>query len=231
MSVDALARAASSVLSYATVVGSLNLKTPQVVKIARAGNADGVSLDGALVECVSYAIACSWGVARGLSFKDYGESAIVSFQLAALVLLVGRHQGRLAYAAVVGAATTAAGALFAANRLPRRAHAALLASQALFNLGARLPQILLNRRTRSTGQLSHASYALAFVGGAVRLFTTAMNVRWADGKAVMLGQFALATALNGVILLQMRLYAASTAAAVAPAADGAAPAAVAAKHQ
>jgi mannose-P-dolichol utilization defect protein 1 len=196
----------SVVLSYAIVAGSLILKAPQIVKIVRAGSADGVSLTGHLVESLSYAIACSWGIARGLDFKDFGEAVFISFFLAVLVALIAFHQRKLATAVPTFLLIVCFGGALAAGQVPRWAHEMLLASQALLNMASRVPQIYMNYRSKGTGQLAAPTYVLASGGAAVRIFTTFMNVPWADGKLTLLGQFALAATLNTIILGQMFAY-------------------------
>ena len=74
----------STALGYAVVFGAVILKVPQILKIVRGGNADGVSLTGNLLETAGYTISASWGIARQLQFKDYGENIFVLVQLVVL---------------------------------------------------------------------------------------------------------------------------------------------------
>lgn len=196
----------STVLGYAVVVGAVILKVPQILKIVRGGNANGVSLTGNLLETAGYTISASWGIARQLQFKDYGENIFVLVQLVVLCLLIARHQRRVG--STVGTLTALALSLYALsqNLISPTIHEALLTVQIGLGIASRLPQIYLNYRQRATGQLSFITFFLAFGGGGARLITTALNVPWEKGKAMILLQYAFTVTLNGIILGQILLY-------------------------
>lgn len=196
----------SSGLSYGVVIGSSILKVPQIVKVLQHHKADGVSLASVLVELLSYAISTSWGIVQGLPFRDFGENFIIFLQLIVLVLLVAKLQKRLRGACVVLAVELVALYAFSIGVVPRQLHQYLLSGQILLNMSSRLPQVALNYKTRCRGQLSFLTFFLAFGGGVARTLTTAVNVPWEKGKAVMLAQFSVAATLNAIILLQMIYY-------------------------
>jgi uncharacterized protein with PQ loop repeat len=204
--VAALIEFANSALSYGIVFGSGLLKAPQVVKIVRSGSAEGVSLTSLLLEAVGYSINTSWGIARALDFKDYGEGIIISVQVIALVLLVGYHQRRLMYALSSLAPIALAFCALSANMLPKHLHEALLTVALAVSLSSRVPQIYSNYKHKSTGQLAFLTFFLAFGGSAARVLTVAKSVPWEKGKGSMLFQFTLSTLMNLIIMLQMYVY-------------------------
>ncbi|KAG5509444.1 hypothetical protein JKF63_06754 [Porcisia hertigi] len=210
MSVESVLRYfISNYLSYAVVVGASILKVPQILKVLKSNRADGISLSSLYVELFSYVISTSWGLVRGLPFRDCGENFFITLQLAVLVLLVAKMQKKARGAAIALVAEIFALYALSSGKVPREVHEFVLSGQVLLNMGSRVPQICANHRTRCRGQLSFLTFFLAFSGGIVRLMTTALNVSWDKGKAVMLVQFSVAATLNAIILMQLLYYAIS----------------------
>jgi mannose-P-dolichol utilization defect protein 1 len=196
----------STVLGFAIVGGSFILKVPQIINILKNGNTKGLSLTSNVLEMTSYVIGASWGVARQLNFKDYGEGLIVTAQLAVLVLLIGAYTKRFLSVALVVSVLLSALYGLSFGMIPRSIHELLLTAQLGLSLSSRVPQIYLNYRQRSTGVLSFATYFLSFGGSAARLVTTTLNVPWESGKGQLLLQFALAFVLNFILLAQIVRY-------------------------
>ncbi|EPY26281.1 mannose-P-dolichol utilization defect 1 [Strigomonas culicis] len=196
----------SNCLSYGVVVGASILKVPQILAIQRQKKADGISLTANYVELFSYVISTSWGIVQGLQFRDYGENVFIFAQLIVLVLMVARMQRKLPSALVVLLMELCTFLVFAAGYLPTPVHQTLLSSQILLNIGSRVPQIRSNLQNHSTGTLSFLTFFLAFGGGVARVLTTALNVPWEKGKAIMLTQYTVAATLNLIIILQILFY-------------------------
>lgn len=196
----------SNCLSYGIVFGAAVLKVPQIVNVARSNSAEGISLVSNYVELLSYVISTSWGVVQGLDFRDFGENSLIFVQLIVLVVMVARLQGQTPAAVAVIAAELGAFYVMCQGVVPRGVHEYLLSGQILLNISSRVPQIILNHRSGGTGQLSFLTFFLAFGGGLARVLTTAVNVPWAKGKAVMLAQFSVAASLNLIIIAQILYY-------------------------
>ena len=196
----------STVLSYGIVAGAVILKLPQIANILKNGNCKGISLTSNILELISYAIGASWGVARKLAFKDYGEGLIVIVQLVVLNVMIGVYTKRAM--SVVGVVFVVLSVMYALcfGVIPRSVHEVLLMGQLGLSLSSRVPQIYLNYRQRSTGVLSFTTYFLAFGGSAARLITTTLNVPWESGKAQLLLQFSLTVILNFILLAQIVRY-------------------------
>ncbi|KAI5685173.1 PQ loop repeat, partial [Leishmania braziliensis] len=196
----------SNYLSYAVVVGASILKVPQILKVWQNNKAAGISLLSLFMELLSYIISTSWGVVRGLPFRDYGENFFITVQLIVLLLLVARLQKATRRASLVLATELLMLYMLASGQVPRTIHECALNGQVFFNMFSRVPQIYTNYQTRCRGQLSFLTFFLAFGGGVVRIMTTALNVPWEKGKIVMMIQFSVAAALNAIILAQMLYY-------------------------
>ncbi len=78
----------------------------------------------------------------------------------------------------------------------------LQASTVPLSLISKAPQIMSNHRLKSTGNLSAFAVFNAFFGCLARLFTTSQEV----GDSLMWWGFALAGALNAVLVVQMLVY-------------------------
>jgi uncharacterized protein with PQ loop repeat len=106
-------------------------------------------------------------------------------QNAVLLFLVYHYQRRSAARAVALFALLAGWAALAlGGGLSTTAITALYDCNNLILVAARLPQILQNFRTRSTGQLSGITYGLNTAGAAARIFTSAQE---AAGAAMLRG--------------------------------------------
>jgi mannose-P-dolichol utilization defect protein 1 len=221
MDVNQLVPLVSAALSYGILVGSAMLKVPQIIAILRARSVQGLSLEANLVELFGYLISASWGIAQGLAVKDYGEVLPIIIQAIVILLMMGHFGGRMpvVVTGLVGLLSMG-GALALGTIVPVEIHQALLGAGVLVTLGSRGPQILLNLRNRSTGTLSFISCFLAFGGSAARVLTTAVQVPWEKGKAMLLVQFAVAAAANFILVAQILYYKRKpvTKAATAPAA-------------
>lgn len=105
--------------------------------------------------------------------------------------------GQLALMAV-GTISTAI-ALYA---VPKETLAIFQVATLPISLFSKLPQIMQNARSQSTGQLSTFAVVSQIVGCLARLFTTATEV----GDNIMTAGFALALVLNIVVGVQMWMY-------------------------
>ncbi|KEG08407.1 putative SNF2 DNA repair protein [Trypanosoma grayi] len=194
------------ILPYGVVFGSVMLKVPQIVKVLQHRSAAGISLASLCFELTSYVITTSWGIAQALQFKDFGENMFIMLEMALLLLLVGYLQNNLLYAMSVFLAEATALAAMSTGFLDRDLHEWLLSVQILFGMSSRVPQIIMNYRNESTGQLSFATFYLAMMGGISRLLTTFHNVPVEKGRHVMLTQFSISVGLNVAIIIQILQY-------------------------
>lgn len=201
-----LAELFSLVIGYAIVFGSVSLKLPQIIKIVRNGSANGISLKGHFIETLGYTVSMTWGFVKALPFKDFGENVFVMLQVVPLGLLIGIYQGKVASAVMGTALILGLAAVLYYQLVAIEVHETLLKAQIAFSISSRLPQIYENYRLRSTGDLAFLTYFLAFGGSGARLLTTTIGVPWEKGKATMMAQFSMMTALNGIIVLQFWLY-------------------------
>lgn len=201
-----LIKVLSAGLAYFIVVGSSILKVPQLFNIVKSCSADGVSLTSQLMEAAGYSILASWGIARGMDFKDYGEALVITAQLAMLIVLVGVFQRRMGTVLLVYGPTVALGLCLATGMVHKDVHEMLLSTQILLGLAARVPQIYSNYKRQNTGELAFLTFFLALGGCGARFLTTLVNVPMEKGKVMIMLQFFVAGVLNFIIVAQIILY-------------------------
>lgn len=196
---DAVSKAAS----LGIVAGAALLKVPQIMNVLAAKSADGLSVLSLELDVLVFIASIAYSVKLGYAFHSFGEQVLVLIQNVVLCLLAyglatPRDGRRGLRSAALGAGAVALCAL------TPLAYAWVLSGVSLVaNIGSLVPQILANRRRRSTGALSRATCQMRLLGNAARLFTTAVET----GDAVLLAGYGASFLLNGALAWQIRAYA------------------------
>jgi len=178
---------------------------PQVLS---AQSARGLSLPAYVLETLAYAITTTYSYRNDFPFSTYGENFFLTLQNTLITFLIvylpstplrkaQNTAGRLALTAV---GTVASAVVLYA--VPKETLALLQVATLPLSLFSKLPQIIQNARSRSTGQLSTFAVAAQILGCVARLFTTATEV----GDPIVTAGFALALVLNIVVGVQMWMY-------------------------
>jgi len=163
----------SKLLSYGVIGGAMVGKLPQVYKVWRARSAEGVSGLSILAEMTYMGVQLSYNVVLQTPLSTYGEIPITFVQLLLLNLVVvwcNRCKDTQTLYAVFVVVLLTAG--MASETVPAFITAGLYTAGAGFSLAAFGPQILMNFRRKSTGQLSLVVTAMNFSGCSTRCFTT-----------------------------------------------------------
>jgi mannose-P-dolichol utilization defect 1 len=185
------------------LLGSIFYKLPQVLRIARRRSGKGISVVMYSVETVATTFSALYFLRRAFHFSTYGELFFIILQNAVILSQIAAFENldrvRTAAAAVLYAAAVA---FLASPAAPLTLLMALqLAAIPLLNL-ARVPQIVLNWRRKSTGELSPVTLGLQVVGNVARIFTTLASV----GDALMLLGVLVSTAFNTALVGQYIHY-------------------------
>lgn len=185
-----------------------NPHSPRHVTVLSSGSASGLSLSAYILETLSYAVTLAYSVRNNFPFSTYGENLFLTAQNAVITLLIASFPASSKVkrsSTLPSVLMLAAGGAFGAYGLYYAQDDALaLAQLATIPLGilSKLPQIVQNRRARSTGQLSAFAVLAQTFGSLARLFTTLSEV----GDSRLAAGFALAFALNVVLTLQLFAY-------------------------
>eukprot|EP00729_Bicosta_minor_P005515 gene5515-24235_t len=172
----------SEVVGWATTGIAMVSRTPQVMKVLKSRSVDG--LDPTLFEMDTI---CNTNIATIYLMSKFGVTAaakrraklfMVSYGLACAYIGLHLKQCR------------------------RNIELAQKVSYGGLQL-SRFPQIMLNFRSKSTGQLSMVSYVLNVIGSTARLFTTVKQL--GGNRSLMMG-FGSSIFINSVLALQILYY-------------------------
>ena len=190
-------------LSLGILAGSIAIKLPQIIKIVKSTSVLGISESSLALELVSATCLCLYSYLSNFPFLAYGETFFIAQQCLILNLLYWFYgKVDLSYRVLgvlfLSAVITVAG-IFG---LKRDALYMLGCLPISLNILARLPQIALNFRTKSTGQLAFLTFFLSFAGNLARIATTIAVI---SDRLTLVGH-GLAALLNGTIVMQILLF-------------------------
>lgn len=190
-------------LGYGVVAGASVVKLPQLLKLASAGSAAGLSPLSAELEQAAYGIGAFYGLAHNLPFSAFGETCFLALQNLAILALVYHFNGTPARGAFVAVLAAAAAAAFFGGKISKRQIAAAYEGASLLVIAARVPQIYSNFKSKATGQLSGITYGANALGALARVYT---SLSAGESGLAMVRSYALGAALNSVILAQILVY-------------------------
>ncbi|KIJ62790.1 hypothetical protein HYDPIDRAFT_168790 [Hydnomerulius pinastri MD-312] len=183
-------------------------KEAQLYPVLSARSARGLSLPAYVLETLAYAITTAYSYRNEFPFSTYGENLFLTLQNTLITLLIiylptsTLQKAQNTAAKLVIATTGTLASSVALYAVPKENLALLQLATLPLSLFSKLPQIMQNRRARSTGQLSAFAVISQIAGCLARLFTTATEV----GDVIVTAGFALALILNIVLGAQMWLY-------------------------
>lgn len=190
-------------LGLGIVLGGSIVKVPQILTILKNQSAQGLSMISYMLETISNFITVSYNFRQGNPFSTFGEIMFICVQnvvILSLIFWFGRQQG-----VMVTSLLALAGIFYCLNDtglIPPVLMSSLYAATIPLNLASKVPQIYANFKNKSTGQLSVFTVVNYFAGSAARVFTTMTEL---DDPLMIFGGL-LATAFNGILLLQVILY-------------------------
>ncbi|KAG0329031.1 hypothetical protein BGZ99_003661 [Dissophora globulifera] len=208
--------AISKGLGLGIVAGGAIVKVPQIVKIVQARSAKGISFSSYMLETLACVISLAYNVRQNNPISTYGETFFVTLQNLAILVLMLHYTGKNTSAFIVLTSflfmgnilgrtsqyTQIDGTVVTAAVVSQGALAFLQAATIPINLFSKVPQIIENYKSGSTGQLSAFTVFNYFAGSLARVYTTLTEV----DDILILSGFLLSTLLNCVLALQMALY-------------------------
>lgn len=201
--VDCLKLLLSKALGYLVILGSVAVKLPQILSIARAQSAAGISLSMFVLELIGFTITLGYNVSRQNPFSTWGENFFLLTQTAIIVVLM------LYYSKLLGVISVSALALWVValaamitGQVPAEMMTLLQTASVGLFVASKVPQIISNFRDRSTGKLSAITFFLSTAGAGARVFTTLQEVN----DQVILLSAVLGFSLNLIITLQIFIF-------------------------
>lgn len=190
-------------LGYGILAGSTLVKVPQLLNVVRAKSADGLNPFSFELETIGLVIATTYGFLMRLPFSAFGEVVALLIQNNILLLMIYSYQRRSmvrTFTFAVLLISWAAAVL--SGMVTREQMSALYDFNNFILVVARVPQILQNFSSQSTGQLSLITYALNWAGATARIFT---GLQEGAGAAMVRGA-AISAFLNFVVAAQIMIY-------------------------
>ncbi|CAH8296819.1 unnamed protein product [Eruca vesicaria subsp. sativa] len=200
---DCLFPLITKLLSYFLVAASMTVKLPQIMKIVNNKSVRGLSVTAFELEVVGYTISLAYCLHKNLPFSSFGEVAFLLIQALILMACIYHFSKPLSVSTWVRVAIyfALAPTLFA-GKVDPLVFEALYASKHLIFLSARVPQILKNFGSKSTGQLSFLTCLMNLGGSMARVFTSVQ----VNAPFSMVIGIVLAVFTNGIIMSQILLY-------------------------
>jgi mannose-P-dolichol utilization defect 1 len=199
----AVASTVSTILGIVVLLGSFLYKVPQVVRIARRRSGEGISVAMYSVETVATSLSALYFLRRAFPLSTYGELFFIVVQNIVILGQIHFFENLNQRLAALAVACYCVGvAVLLSPAAPLKLLMALqLAAIPTLNL-ARVPQIALNWRRKSTGELSPITLGLQVAGNLARVFTTIVSV----GDGLMLLGVGMSTVFNAALVGQYVYY-------------------------
>ena len=191
----------ASLLGWTMSVAALSLYTPMIVELVqkRGETAEKISTTTWSLQLLGFVIFVIYHVRSGYPLSTFLDFAALGLQSVAILVLTSiyREQGfdALILLPVAG--------LVASLLAPYGQLQSLQLTSAVVTSFALVPQIVRNFRAKSRGGWSLVSALLSTVGNAIRVFTT---VTLAGSNPLLLAQFLLGTALNGILAIMCVIW-------------------------
>ena len=179
------------------------VKLPQILKIVDSKSAKGLSFVSVLLETIAIYIALVYNLRANNPFSTFGETLFMSIQnivILGLILVLNR---RFVSGFLFMVTLFAAGAVCFVPEIVDNHKLAVMQGMGIpLIILSRVPQIYVNMKNSSTGQLSAISVLLIWLGSIARVFTTVQEVK----DKLILGGFVLTAVLNSILAFQMGFY-------------------------
>ena len=193
----------AKMIGIAILAASCINKAPIIYNIVSNKSAAGLSTKAQYSELLVYANAALYGLMQGNPFTAYGETVIVSLQVAAITALVWKYQ-RINEREII-AALLAFGLYLAlvVNVVPETYYFMLLSGNLPILVYSRGLMIVGNFTEKHTGAQSSGTHLMNFAGSLIRILTTIQEIGfdWA-----MLSGYIISVTLNVTLLTQTILY-------------------------
>ena len=183
---DCLAITISKVLGYLIILGAAGVKLPQIIGLLKSQSGEGVLASMYYAENILLMTNGCYAIHLGSPFSVYGENFLILAQNVIIIGLLWKFQKdisittKLLVLLVEGSLFTF---LFTDIIVPEQFWGYLMNAQLIILAYSRIPQILLNFKEGSTGQLAFITFFLNTAGNTARLFTM---FKEANDKLLML---------------------------------------------
>ena len=192
----------AQILGYLVGAGSTLLYTPIAIRLCRQREkaAEGLVLSTWWLKLSSYSVSDIYYISQGYNLSTYIESVILALEAAVVLCLVAYYQKLANDRFKCQVTIFLAVSILLLLTAPIQLVALGQGISAVLNIGALIPQFILNHRRQKAGDYSPITAGLATIGCLVRLFTT-VQLNNADG--LLIATFGSALLVNAGLLTQI----------------------------
>eukprot|EP00871_Galdieria_phlegrea_P001958 jgi/Galph1/2763/GphlegSOOS_G1378.1 len=165
----------SSLIGYLVVGFSAVYKMPQIWRLMRKRSGQGVSLAAYLLETVGILLSLLYCVKSGFPWETFAENGLVAIQNIIISgMLIHYHAFDSSLIALIIVYLLCS--FLYLWQLPMGWKYLQIASVPLIYV-SKIPQLLMNHRKQSTGELSPITLGLQVLGNIARIFTTVVQLQ------------------------------------------------------
>jgi len=194
----------SKTLGLGIVFASIIVKVPQILKIIGSGSVKGLSLASVFSEILMFSLGLGYNLHYKNPFSTFGEQLFLLVQTLVILIQFGIYSQPKRSTTIIALFLLYGGvaAVIFGDLVPENVYPMFQTLSIAMNISARVPQILMNFVSGSTGQLAFITTFLNFAGSGARVFTTVQEVN----DQLILGGIIIAFVFNLTIFLQMLYY-------------------------
>lgn len=195
----------SQFLGYIIISGSALFKIPQVVRIVQHKSSKGISLSMFALETIGMLLSLAFSIRSNFPISTYGETYFIVAQNLMILFCMSLYDEvppmhRLIVAMVILSILFSLTMNASLTPIWLVQYLGAL-SIPLLNL-ARIPQLYLNWKNKSTGELAPSTLIIQCVGNIIRIFTTFVQVK----NPLFMASTLIAFVFNGGLCLQTFIY-------------------------
>jgi len=164
----------SKILGYIIILGAIGVKLPQIIGLINSKSGDGVLPSMFYSENFLLILNATYSIHLGSPFSVYGENFFILVQNIVIIILLWKYQKGNSFLTKFLVTTVTSGffiLLFTDIYVPKELWGYLMQSQIFVMSYSKIPQILQNFKSGSTGQLAFITFFVNMVGNLARLFT------------------------------------------------------------
>jgi len=191
-------------LSYFLIVGAALVKVPQIIKIIKKSSVEGIARSSIYLDVLSSMLTSGYNIHLGYPFRSYGEYVVVGLQTVILVALCWKYDKTtpILEKSLVSLGIFTGVSLIYLDLVPQKIYMAIFGINLIVSFASKVPQIHLNWKNQSTGQLSVITYSMTTFGFFARVLTSLADVK----DLLILVKHAQSLILNSFIMIQFALY-------------------------
>ncbi|RGB38030.1 hypothetical protein C1646_733270 [Rhizophagus diaphanus] len=190
-------------LGFGIVLGGALVKLPQIIKILSAGSARGLSLSSCILETFAIGIGLAYNFRQGNPFSTYGELLFLTIENIIIIFLILNYSRRSKDLYLTGITIVAISYVLGSSSIINDAFLSYLQALTIpFSISSKIPQIIINHKNSSTGQLSSFAVFGFTAGSLARIFTTLSEV----DDSLLLSGYILGSIFNIILTIQMIIY-------------------------